>query len=119
MAENKNHLTEALNNATGKLDTNKLVSISKLHVNDPDEWAKYIHIVNKPALVAELSKFGLSLKVKKDFAQIPRLIKLKADVKGLLKDKEGKSIVFNLLEILKNINVPTELMKSSGIVFIR
>ena len=115
----KAQLDSTINKVLGKSDRNKTVSISSLHVNDPDVWAKFIHIVNKNYMVQALAAYGLNLSSKDDFAQIPKIIKLKADVEGKLRGGDGKPVVFNLLEILKSAPMTKEQIKQSGIIFVK
>jgi hypothetical protein len=76
-----------------------------MDLNCVSEWLKFAFNVDRAEFTAAFAKIGLSVKTQEDLDGLAELHRTKGDVKGFIKNTKGKPIYFDVLKIVKNINI--------------
>lgn len=93
----------------------------KFKAGDIYEISKFAYIVNPLGFKNQLAKAGLTVnsdKIDEELLALAELHKTSSDIAGLLKDDNGKSIVFSYKDILKGLPLNKKSIDQTKFCFI-
>ena len=112
-----NNAIKALAAATGADEKNRRISLKALNEDSIEEWVKFIMLV-KPGHIEDMfDKLGFTIVTAEDFKVLPKIVATKADVNGELRNRDDEPVSFNLLNMLKAVEISAQELKDSATTF--
>ena len=81
------------------------ISLFKLHHNDVNEWLDFAWHYSPARVKASFAKVGILVEDDKDVMALIELASDGSDVRGKMKDANGKSIKFSVLDVVKSTDI--------------
>jgi hypothetical protein len=81
------------------------ISLYKLHHNDVNEWMDFAWHYSPARVKHSFSKAGILVEDDADVEALIELAKSGGDVRGEMKDKDGKAIKFSVLDVVKSTDI--------------